>query len=337
MVLNGTRMNCGSGKTPWNTFISCEEFDSGHCWEVDPQDKIIPRETRFGGMDGDVFESVAFDSRRRRKREEGNNDDDERMMIPYFYDFRGFATVDKKNGALHRFTPDPEILQDALETGNYTNVLHIGGVQDYLELIPESRTFRWTSNKSVGEKSAQENYPHTEGIDVHEGSLYFVSKTNKMLFILDLDEMTYTSSSTMSGTFNGQPDQIVRLIQKEEQKHHDIKDGNHTNKSIHQDHDDTTSQQESLLYFLEDGGPNGQPAGVYARDANGFYTIVEGGLTNSDETTGLAFCDDGKRMMFAFQAEGKLFEIKRRDGKPFYGNNIDVKYHGNKFRLRKRN
>lgn len=42
-------------------------------------------------------------------------------------------------------------------------------------------------------------------------------------------------------------------------------------------------------------------------------------------------------MMFAFQAEGKLFEIKRRDGRPFYGNNIDVKYHGNKFRRRKRN
>lgn len=285
MVLNGTRMNYGSGKTPWNTFISCEEFDSGHCWEVDPQDKITPRETRFGGIEGDVFESVAFDSRRIRE-EEGVNDDG-RMMIPYYYDFRGFATVDKKNGALYRFTPDPQILQDALETGNYTNVLHIGGVQDYLELIPESRTFRWTSNKSVGEKSAEENYPHTEGIDVHDGSLYFVSKTNKMLFILDLDEMTYTSSSTMSGTFNGQPDQIVRLIQEEQ---HDVNDGNHTSVSIHHD-DDTTSQQESLLYFLEDGGPNGQPAGVYARDANGFYTIVEGGLTNSDETTGLAFCD----------------------------------------------
>lgn len=57
------------------------------------------------------------------------------------------------------------------------------------------------------------------------------------------------------------------------------------------------------------------------------YTIVKGGPGFTDETTGLAFCDDNKRMMFAFQDEGKLYELRREDNLPFYGNTVDVKYH----------
>ncbi len=26
--------NCGGGLTPWNTWISCEEYDDGQCWQV---------------------------------------------------------------------------------------------------------------------------------------------------------------------------------------------------------------------------------------------------------------------------------------------------------------
>lgn len=40
-----------------------------------------------------------------------------------------------------------------------------------------------------------------------------------------------------------------------------------------------------------------------------YLTIAEGGDSNSDESTGLAFCDKGRRMIFAFQDEGKVFEV----------------------------
>lgn len=34
MLLGGTTRNCSGGKTPHHSWISCEETEGGHCWQV---------------------------------------------------------------------------------------------------------------------------------------------------------------------------------------------------------------------------------------------------------------------------------------------------------------
>ena len=140
-------------------------------------------------------------------------------------------------------------------------------------------------------------YPNAEGIDVYENELFFVSKELKTLFILDLDNGNYTSHTTRQGVFDGQPDQVNRII----------------------------GANDDLLYFTEDSG---EYAGIHARDSLGrFFTILESYEYVEDETTGLAFSPDGRHMYVAYQVNGLLYDITREDGLPFYAKTLNIKYH----------
>ena len=148
----------------------------------------------------------------------------------------------------------------------------------------------------------------------------------------------YESSSTVSGAFDRQPDQVARLVGDE------------------------------ILYFCEDGGAD---CGVHGRDGAGrFFSILDGPAYDT-ETTGLAFSPDKRHMYVrradppqtgrndaaattwtrlrrgygvdtwsrvrletrarlryvSFQTPGIIFDITRDDGQPFDGGVLDIKYH----------
>jgi sugar lactone lactonase YvrE len=178
-------------------------------------------------------------------------------------------------------------------------MLHGDGTLDYLELNPTSEnggTFKWVLGLRRGQKSAQRYFPFAEGIDVSGNELFFVSKSTKTLFILNLDSGTYKHYTTERGVFDGQPDQLEALVG----------DGG------------------DLLYFTEDGG---RMAGIHARNGRGqFFTILESSEYN-DETTGLSFSPDSKHLYIAYQDNGLLFDITRADGLPFNAKTLNVKYH----------
>lgn len=278
--LSKTTRNCGGGKTPHSTFISCEEYDRGRCYQVDPTGERKPRVTKLTEPEGGSFESVAVDDRN--------------VSSPVY-----FVTEDNLLGALRRYRPHPSVAKE----GGWDVLHREGGTLDYLEFFP-NHTFTWTSDIARGRRSAYYNYPNAEGIDFANGRLYFVSKLYKTMYILNLDEKTYEIEFTnedgmlLNGTgFADSPDHVVT--------------------------------RGDLIFLTEDGGPN---PGLFARNVTSgeYYTILEAwdeNVYHDDEACGLAFSPDRQRMYLAFQQAGKLFEITRDDGRPFYGRELLLKSH----------
>ena len=115
---------------------------------------------------------------------------------------------------------------------------------------------------------------------------------------------TVSRSTTVSGAFDGQPDQVARVL--------DFRNGS----------------TDGILYFCEEASDG---SGVHGRDAHGnYFTILEDGTgALTGETTGLAFSPNGMFMYVSFQDPGVIFEISRTDGLPFHGATLDIKYHAN--------
>jgi len=83
MLLENTRQNCGGGPTPWNAWISGEEYSRGRIWQVDPTGHREPRRITMGEKHFGMFESFAY-------------------YIPSKDEPQFFMTKDEEDGELRR-------------------------------------------------------------------------------------------------------------------------------------------------------------------------------------------------------------------------------------------
>ena len=66
---------------------------------------------------------------------------------------------------------------------------------------------------------------------------------------------------------------------------------------------------------------------MHGRNSAGKYVTIFESPIYKGECAGLAFSPDGMHLYIAYQDEGVLLDVFRRDGLPFHAKSLNIKYH----------
>ncbi|MDQ0842676.1 alkaline phosphatase PhoX [Streptomyces sp. V1I6] len=174
-ILSNTRQNCAGGKTPWNTWLSCEEVSLGYVYEADPY-----------GVNGSVQRPAMG-----RFKHEAAAADPVRKVI--------YLTEDESNGCLYRFVPTT--------WGNLSS----GTLQVLKAGTATSGSFTWANvpdpdgspTVTRDQVSGAKRFNGGEGCHYANDTVWFTTKGDNRLWQLNLLANTYElayDDSLVTGT-----------------------------------------------------------------------------------------------------------------------------------------
>ncbi|MFF5569686.1 alkaline phosphatase PhoX [Streptomyces luteogriseus] len=162
-ILSSTRQNCAGGKTPWNTWLSCEEVSLGYVYETDPW-----------GTNAAVQRAAMG-----RFKHEAAAADPVRRVI--------YLTEDETNGRFYRFVPTT--------WGNLSS----GRLQVMVAGSATSGSFTWTDipdpdgspTATRSQVSASKSFNGGEGCHYANDTVWFTTKGDNRVWQLNLLDNTY--------------------------------------------------------------------------------------------------------------------------------------------------
>ncbi|WP_018654001.1 alkaline phosphatase PhoX [Actinomadura flavalba] len=161
-ILAGTNNNCAGGRTPWNTWLSCEETSTGRVWETYP----------FGGT------AVARPAMGRFTHEAAAADPVRRAI---------YLTEDKSDGCFYRFVPS--------SWGNLAS----GTLQVLRAGTATSGSFTWANvpdpdgspTETRNQVSGAKRFNGGEGCHYADGKVWFTTKGDNRVWQVNLANNTY--------------------------------------------------------------------------------------------------------------------------------------------------
>ncbi|MFF9502066.1 alkaline phosphatase PhoX [Streptomyces sp. NPDC014656] len=162
-VLSDTRQNCAGGRTPWNTWLSCEEVSLGYVYETDP----------YG-----VNAAVRRDAMGRFKHEAAAADPVRKVI---------YLTEDETDGCFYRFVPTT--------WGNLSS----GTLQVLKAGTAASGSFTWQNvpdpdgspTTTRTQVSGAKRFSGGEGCHYADDKVWFTTKGDNRLWQLNLTNNTY--------------------------------------------------------------------------------------------------------------------------------------------------